>query len=129
MCIIFFIDALLKNMQHSCPVCCPAGSIFRALMNKNERDTKFTRSDFKNNFRGLYAGTDNDRSENKAKTSFCNCRHYAATELSTTGIQNCHFCNNSKFLLNILLVNFCYRSFVNYKFDKMVGDALSSFET
>ena len=88
---LFFIDAPLKIIEHSCPGCCPAGSIFRALVNITERDAKFTRSDFKNNFRVLYAGTDNDRSENKGKTSFCDCRHYAATELATTGIQNCLF--------------------------------------
>ena len=30
--------------------------------------------------------------------------------------------------LNVFLVNFCYSSFVNYEFDRMVGDALSCFE-
>ena len=45
------------------------------------------------------------------------------------GYKTVIFARIKKFLLNILLVNFCYRSFVNYKFDRMVGDAFSCFET
>ena len=37
------------------------------------------------------------------------------------------FATIKKLLLNVLLVNFCYRSSGNYKFDRMVRDALSCF--
>ena len=51
---LFFYDARLKIVMHSCPGCCPAGSIFARLwMKLNWRDAKFTLSDFKNKLRVL----------------------------------------------------------------------------
>ena len=33
--------------------------------------------------------------ENEAEVSFRDCRHYAATKLATTAIQNCQFVNKT----------------------------------
>ena len=56
---LFFIDARLKIIKHSCPGCCPAGSVFARLSMKLTVDCQFTQSDFKNKLRVLYFIHDN----------------------------------------------------------------------
>ena len=66
----------------------------------------------------LIAGDDKDRKEILLQLNWLQSAYKTVT-----------FALIKKISLNVLLINFCYSSFVNYEFDGMVGDALSCFET
>ena len=50
----FFIDQTAENYRAFVSRMLPSRQYFRALVNENERDAKFTRNDLKNKLRVLY---------------------------------------------------------------------------